>query len=125
MGYLAFKHIHVSAAILSLSFFMLRGLFMIYWPQLLERRWIRRIADSIDSVLLLSALGLVVTLHQYPFVHHWLTAKIIALLLYIGFGSIALKRGRTQGIRVAALIAALASAAYILSVALTRSPYPW
>lgn len=125
MSYLAFKHIHVSAAILSLSFFMLRGLFMIYWPQLLERRWIRRIADSIDSVLLLSALGLVVTLHQYPFVHHWLTAKIIALLLYIGFGSIALKRGRTQGIRVAALIAALASAAYILSVALTRSPYPW
>lgn len=125
MSYLALKHIHVSAAILSLSFFMLRGLFMIYWPQLLERRWIRRIADSIDSVLLLSALGLVVTLHQYPFVHHWLTAKIIALLLYIGFGSIALKRGRTQGIRVAALIAALASAAYILSVALTRSPYPW
>lgn len=125
MSYIALKHIHVSAAILSLSFFALRALFMLYWPRLLQQRWVRRIADSIDTVLLLSALGLALTLHQYPFVHAWLTAKIIALLLYIGFGSIALKRGRTRRTRIAALIAALVSAGYIVAVALTRSPYPW
>lgn len=125
MSYIALKHIHVSAAILSLSFFALRALFMLYWPRLLQQRWVRRIADSIDTVLLLSALGLALTLHQYPFVHPWLTAKIIALLLYIGFGSVALKRGRTRRTRIAALIAALISAGYIVAVALTRSPYPW
>ena len=49
---------------------------------------------------------------------------MIALLLYIGLGSIALKRGKTRAVRLSAFIAALAVFAYIVAVALTRQAWP-
>ena len=51
----------------------------------------------------------------------WITAKLLALLLYIGLGMVALRFGRTQRVRVAAWVAALMVAAYIVSVALNKS----
>jgi len=57
-----------------------------------------------------------------PLAHPWLATKIGALVVYIVLGSIALKRGRTRAIRAAASAAALATYAYIVGVALTRSP---
>ena len=41
------------------------------------------------------------------------TAKVLGLLVYIGFGVIALRRGRTRRIRASACIA-LAAAAYVV-----------
>jgi uncharacterized membrane protein SirB2 len=53
----------------------------------------------------------------------WLTAKVVGLLAYIGFGVFALRRGgRTKRVRIACLLLALISAAYVVSVALTRDP---
>jgi uncharacterized membrane protein SirB2 len=62
---------------------------------------------------------------QYPFVSAWLTAKVLALVLYIGLGTIALKRGRSKRTRVAAWIAAQLVLLYIVSVAFTRDPLPF
>jgi len=47
---------------------------------------------------------------------------VIAVLVYIAAGTVALKRGRTRGVRIAALIVALTTFGYIVSVALTKSP---
>jgi uncharacterized membrane protein SirB2 len=74
----------------------------------------------IDTLLLASALTLVVWSHQYPGAQNWLTAKLLALIVYIGLGTVALKRGRTKGARIAAFIAALLVFGYIVKVALTR-----
>ncbi len=59
---------------------------------------------------------------QLPFAQGWLTAKLIGLVVYIMFGMMALKRGRTRKVRAVFFVAALAAFAYIVSVALTRSP---
>jgi uncharacterized membrane protein SirB2 len=72
-------------------------------------------------LLLVSAIGLMLVLSQYPLTHHWLTAKILGLVGYIGFGTVALKRGKTMKTRLLALVAALLCLGYILAVALTRS----
>jgi uncharacterized membrane protein SirB2 len=88
----------------------------------LQQRWVRITPHVIDTVLLASAIGLALILEQYPFVHGWLTAKVLGLIAYIILGSIALKRGRTKPIRAAAWVAALAVFGYIVSVALTRHP---
>ena len=50
----------------------------------------------------------------------WLTAKVLALGVYIVLGTLALKRGKTRGVRTFALLMALATFAYIVAVALTR-----
>ena len=87
---------------------------------LLRRRWVKVVPHVVDTLLLGSALVMVFWSGQYPFVQPWLTAKVLALVVYIVLGTIALKRGKTRGVRAFALLAALATFAYIVAVALTR-----
>ena len=120
VNYLAIKHIHITFAALSGGFFLLRGLWMLLDSPMLQQRWVRIVPHVVDTLLLTSALALVFWSGQYPFVQSWLTAKVLALMAYIVLGTIALKRGKTKGVRTFALLAALATFAYIVAVALTR-----
>ena len=65
---------------------------------------------------------LMTVIHQYPFVTGWLTMKVALLVVYVLFGSVALKRGRTRGMRVAAFFAALLTVAFLYSVARAHHP---
>ncbi|MBI4203527.1 MAG: SirB2 family protein [Betaproteobacteria bacterium] len=124
MSYLALKNVHVACVILSYAFFFVRGVWMIRESQLLARRWVKIMPHVIDTVLLVSAIALAVMIRQYPFVDPWLTAKVLGLVVYIGLGMIALRRGRTRRARVTAWTAAQAVFLYIVAVALTRSALP-
>jgi uncharacterized membrane protein SirB2 len=120
MSYLAIKHLHMTCAALSGVLFFTRGILMLRASPLLQRRWLNTGSHAIDTVLLGSALTMAVWSTQYPFVQGWLTAKVIALVLYIVAGGIALKRGKTMRIRTVAFVVALLLFAYIVKVALTR-----
>ena len=122
MDYLAVKWLHIACAALSIAGFAARGALMLADSPLLQARFARIAPHVVDTVLLASALRLAWLLGQYPFVHGWLTAKVLALLAYIGLGMVALRRGRTRAVRSAAFAAALVAAGYIVSVALTRDP---
>ena len=63
-----------------------------------------------------------VTIRQYPFVHAWLTTKVVVLVFYIGLGMLALTYGKTRRIRVGSWIAAQLCFMYIVAVALTKHP---
>jgi uncharacterized membrane protein SirB2 len=120
MSYFAVKHLHITFAALSGFLFFVRGILMLRDSPLVNRYWVRRSSHVIDTVLLASALTMVVWSAQYPFVQGWLTAKVIAVFVYIGFGAVALKRGKTKGIRTAAFIAAMLVLGYIVRTALTK-----
>ena len=120
MNYLFVKHLHITFAVISGSFFLLRGLWMLLDSSMLQRRWVKVVPHVVDTLLLTTALVMVFWSGQYPFVQAWLTAKVVALIVYIGLGTMALKRGRTKATRVSALLAALAVFAYIVAVAMTR-----
>ena len=122
-AYLLAKYLHVGCVVLSLAGFAARGGLMIAESPLLNARWVKVVPHLVDTLLLASAAWLSWTLGQYPFVHGWLTAKVIGLVLYIGFGMVALRRGRTKQIRAVFFILALLSAAYVVGVALTRNPF--
>ena len=125
MSYLALKHLHVTCVVLSGLGFCLRAGWMAMGSPCLAHPLTRRLPHVIDSVLLGSAIGLAVWSGQYPFAVDWLTAKFFGLLAYIVLGALALRYGRTRRIRLACVPAALAAYAWIVSAALTRSPYPW
>lgn len=116
------KYIHVTSVVLTLIFFIIRGIWMIQGSTLLKRKWVRILAPVIDTILLVSAVAQTIRISQYPFTHGWLTAKILALVIYIALGMVALNYGKTQNIRITAWFAALLCFAYIASVALTRNP---
>lgn len=123
-SYSLLKLVHVSAALISIMLFVIRGIWMMGWPHLLQNRAVRVVPHIVDTVLLASALLLAWLISQYPFVHGWLTAKIIALPVYIVLGSVALKRGTTKTVRVVAWLLALLTFGYIVAVAVTRQAVP-
>jgi uncharacterized membrane protein SirB2 len=124
MDYIGIKHLHMACAALSISLFLLRGAWMLQGSSMLTRRWVKVLPHLVDTVLLGSAITLALISHQYPFAQPWLGAKVVALLLYIVLGTIALKRGRTRRARAFAFAGAVLTFAYIVSVAITRQVLP-
>jgi uncharacterized membrane protein SirB2 len=123
MDYLSLKHFHMTCAALSGSLFLLRGAWMLRGSSMLQAKWVRIAPHVVDTLLLASAIGLAAWSRQYPGQQPWLTAKVGALLGYIVLGSIALKRGRSKGQRLAAFAGALALFAYIVLVATTKRTF--
>ena len=116
------KWVHVAAVICSGLLFALRGA-----AQLAGAGWtmaapLRYLSYTIDTALLTAALMLSTILHQYPFVHGWLTAKVLLLVLYIMLGSYALKRARTPRARAGFYAAALVVFLFIVSIARAHDP---
>lgn len=125
-GYVIAKHLHLTAVVVTLALFLLRGGWMLAGSGMLRRRWVRIVPHVVDTVLLLSALYLAIGVYGWPGTgQHWITAKLVALVAYVVLGTIALKRGRTQGMRVSAFVAALIVFAYIVQTALTKTALPW
>jgi uncharacterized membrane protein SirB2 len=122
MDYFTLKHFHMGCAALSGSLFLLRGSSMLGGSARLQQRWVKIAPHLIDTLLLASAVALAIWSGQYPFAQSWLGAKVVALVVYIVLGSIALKRGRSKAVRTSAFIAALAVFVYIGAVAVTKNP---
>lgn len=121
-SYLAIKHLHIACVVLSGSGFFLRGILMMTDSPLQRNRWVKILPHVNDTVLLVAALMLAAMAGWYPFVDAWITAKIFGLIAYIILGSLALKAGRSNAVRVASWLAALAVFGYIISVALRHDP---
>lgn len=119
--YIALKHFHLTTVALTIVLFLFRSALMLWYAKGLNWRWVRVVPHVIDTLLLLSGIGLMFLIQQYPLVNHWLTAKLAGLLLYIIFGTVALKRGRTRKTRYIALVFALLSLGYLVTVARTHS----
>ena len=82
------RALHIGAVIASGTLFALRGgalnLLGAVWP---KGRPARILSWTIDSILLAAALTLMTVVRQYPFVHVWLTVKVVLLVIYIGLGT--------------------------------------
>ena len=122
---LLLKHLHVTCVVLSISGFLVRGVWMMRESPWLHKKWVRVLPHIIDTTLLVSAILLALQIRQYPFVQGWLTAKVLALVAYIVIGAIGLKYGRTKKIRVTAWLVAIAIFLYIVLVAVTRQVLPF
>lgn len=96
---------------------------MLIDSELLSNRWVRLFPHIIDTLLLSSAILMLYVLHISVLEQSWLMAKIIALLVYIVLGMVALKVAKTKPVRTVAWCSALLVFIYIVSVALTKSPY--
>ena len=122
MLYLALKQLHITCVIVSGLGFLLRGLAAMLDLLLIDRRWVKTAPHVVDTVLLSSAIAMAVISSQYPFEQSWLTAKLVALLVYILCGVMALRKGWSKTTRGVFFVGALVVYSYIVSVALRHNP---
>ena len=121
MDYATVRAIHMACAGISVTLFFARGSMQLAGVDWRRWRWLRLAPHLNDTLLLGAAVTLALASHQYPVAQPWLTAKVVALLVYIALGSVALRAGTTAVPRLLAFCLALATAAYIVAVAITRS----
>ncbi|PJX23104.1 regulator SirB [Advenella sp. S44] len=120
-GYMMVKHSHMTLAVLSLLFFILRAGWAISGSGLLTRPFVRIAPHVIDTLLVACGLYLVFFIGMQPFV----VAKLIGLVLYIVLGTMAIKRAPTARQRAVYAVLAVLTFAYIMGAAIRHSPWSW
>lgn len=123
MTYLFVKHLHISLAIASICFFCLRFAWAVTDDKLLSKKWVKIAPHVIDTCLLSAALYLLFSLQLSLLENPWLIAKITALLVYIGLGSLAIKRGKTAEIKAITGVLAILTYVFMINVAISRQPF--
>lgn len=115
--------VHIATVLASGGLFLLRGILLFTGQRRLAMAApVRYLSYTIDTVLLIAALMLVTIINQYPFVHGWLTVKVVLLVVYIALGFFAFHGGRRHALRFGCWFAALAVYTFIYSVARAHHP---
>lgn len=117
------KAFHIALAYLTVAGFVIRGVWALTDSPLRQEKWVRIAPHVVDTLLL--TLGVIMAIHLSisPF-SGWLAAKLVGLLLYIGFGVVTMRAGNRR-VQLFGFVAALVSVLYIFAVAVTRSPWPF
>ncbi len=124
--YSQIKWVHVAAVLCSGAIFLLRGLLVqAGHKRIAMAAPVRYLSYSVDTILLTAALMLLTILPGAVFANGWLTIKLVLLVVYVGLGTFALKRGRTQKVRVACYVVALLVYVTIIGIALAHNPLGW
>ncbi|SAL20915.1 SirB2 family protein [Caballeronia humi] len=119
--YFPLRALHMTCAGLSIAGFFLRWLWMLRDAPLLHKRATKIAPHIIDTLLLVSAI-LLVLIVGFEANAPWLSAKVAGLVVYIMLGTFALKRGRTKTARAVSGVLAIATFAFIVSVARSHDP---
>ncbi len=114
--------VHVSTVILSISGFIFRGILHFRGSDLVKRKWLKITPHIIDTVLIISAITLLIQNGLNLLTTPWLLAKLIALIFYIALGLIAFRFSKTTRVRMLAWSGAILLFAYICTVAVTKNP---
>jgi uncharacterized membrane protein SirB2 len=123
MDYQSVKLVHQAAVALSVTGFVVRGAASLAGNAWVRTRAAKTLPHLVDTVLLVSALSLAWMLRLSPHQAPWLMAKVIGLVVYVALGMLALRPGRPWALRATAWLAALAVVAWMVSVAMTKSPW--
>lgn len=114
--------LHVSTALISIVGFILRGILHFSGSDLVNRKWFKITPHVIDTLLIITAVILLIQSNLDVLNTSWLLAKVIALIVYISLGLVAFRFGKTRFIRIMAWCEAILVFAYILAVAVTKNP---
>lgn len=119
--YQALKHIHMLLITLSVGLFIIRFVWLLQGSSLLKRKWVKILPHTIDTLLLVSAINMLVLVpwHLQP----WLWEKLVLVTCYIGFGFMVMKFAKTKPGKISAFVAALLCVLGIVHLAVTKTPF--
>lgn len=112
-------------AALAIAGFLLRGYWRLTGSALHQKRAMKIVPHINDALFFATGVWLIAILNLPWMQQPWLLGKFAGLVGYIGFGMVAFRFGKSEEIRLIAFVAAVASFAYIVGAALTKSPLSW
>jgi uncharacterized membrane protein SirB2 len=119
------KILHLTTVVVTISLFIIRGIGLFGQAGFMQQRWVKIVPHVNDTVLLVSGFLLAVQIGQYPLVDAWLTAKLLALVLYIVLGLMVFRFARSRTQQIGYWLAAIAMLIYIIGVAIRHNPMSW
>ncbi|MDH4125359.1 MAG: SirB2 family protein [Gammaproteobacteria bacterium] len=119
------KYLHLAFAFLTISGFVLRGIWMLRGSSLSRHPLTRTVPHVIDALFLGTGIALVLQLQLAVLQNDWLLAKFAGLVIYIVLGAIALRHGKTMHARRLAFAGAVCAFFYIVGAAVSKSPLSW
>lgn len=118
------KQLHLLSIALSFGGFLVRGFWMLTESPRLQKKVVKVFPHIVDTLLLITGITLVI-MSGFSFADPWLLTKIGLLIVYIVFGTLALKRGKTKSIRSVFLVLSILTFVWIYFVARTHNPLPF
>ena len=115
-----FKHIHMTLAVLSISFLTLRFIWLLANSPKLQAKWVKITPHIIDTLLLTFGIIMAVQYSINPLEQLWLGEKLLAIVAYIFTGYYALKLARNKYMRVLGYFGAVGWFMLIMKLAMTR-----
>jgi uncharacterized membrane protein SirB2 len=120
LSYDLIKALHIATVITTFLLFVTRATWLLCNAKGNRPGWMRWLPHANDALLLIFGVWLAVLAGLNPLMHAWLLAKLIALIIYIWLGMLALKWAQTRRSRIIATLLALMVFGYIAGVALTK-----
>lgn len=114
--------VHVAAVLTSGGLFVVRGFALVTGAGGAVLAALRYASYCVDTILLTAALMLMTIVQQYPFVHAWLTVKVLLLAVYVVLGMIAFRTTFSYRARLGCFAAAVTIYLFVISVARTHDP---
>ena len=107
------KPVHVACAVTSVSFFVVRSLWMLQSSPRLDALWVRISPHVIDTVLFITGLYLA-ALWAWP---TWVMVKLGGVVAYILLGALALRRAPNPTAQRVCLVGAVIAVSFVFMVA--------
>jgi len=121
----ALKFIHISTVSISLILFISRALLLFSQSPRLQQPVLRILPHINDTILLVSAISMLVTAELIPSGENiWLLAKIIAMVVYILLGMILFKSAKSILAKQLVFVLALIIYSYIIHTAIYKTINP-
>ncbi len=91
--------------------------------QLIDKKFIKIAPHVVDTVLLLTGIGLIISLGFIPFTAgtEWFTQKVTCILAYFALGFFALKMAKNKLLRIFAFFGALGWLVMAANIAMTKT----
>jgi uncharacterized membrane protein SirB2 len=119
------KYAHILLAMLSGTFFSIRGLAALLDAEWQKRKPVKFLSYAIDIALLTAALMLLTIVPWSMFGNGWLLMKLFLLVVYVTLGVYTLRAARSRRVRAICYLCALAIFVWMITIARAHHPLGW
>jgi len=116
--------LHKIAVLTSISVFFIRGLGVIYERQWVTRKPVKIVPHIVDTVLILSAVGIVLVT-PFAFSDPWILLKTLGVLVYVGLSVLVFKIAKSRAQRALFWALNLAVLFFLVAVAVEKQVWPF